>query len=74
PFSMAACTLNLSTSRQCFNVNLEGDLLKSCGDRLIIVRLPNDSTDDYEFDDAMDGWSEYSYYSDLDYDNELDLL
>ncbi|KAI3903572.1 hypothetical protein MKW98_032226 [Papaver atlanticum] len=58
--------------RQCFNVNLEGDLLKSCGDRLIIVRLPNDSTDDYEFDDAMDESSEYSYYSDLDYDNELD--
>ncbi|XP_026405303.1 putative F-box/LRR-repeat protein 23 [Papaver somniferum] len=40
--------------RQCFNVNLEGDLLKSCEDRLITVRLPNDSTDDYEFDDAMD--------------------
>ncbi|KAI3964008.1 hypothetical protein MKW92_043778 [Papaver armeniacum] len=58
--------------RQCFNVNLEGDLLKFCGDRLIIVRLPNDSTDDYEFDYAMDEFSEYSYSSDLDYDSELD--
>ncbi|KAI3895177.1 hypothetical protein MKW92_037894 [Papaver armeniacum] len=40
--------------RQCFNLNLEGDLLRSCGDRLIKLRLPNDSTDDYEFDDAIE--------------------
>ncbi|RZC43447.1 hypothetical protein C5167_036396 [Papaver somniferum] len=39
--------------RQFFNVNLEGDLMKSCRDRLIKIRLPNDSTDDYEFDDAI---------------------
>ncbi|OUZ99396.1 F-box domain [Macleaya cordata] len=41
--------------RQCFNVNLEGDLLKRCKDRLRKLRLPEDSTDDYEFDDAIDG-------------------
>ncbi|RZC66152.1 hypothetical protein C5167_009845 [Papaver somniferum] len=50
--------------RQCFNVNLEGDLLRSCGDRLIKLRLPNDSTDDYEFDDAIESvcsaWPEVS--------------
>ncbi|KAI3844023.1 hypothetical protein MKW92_020906 [Papaver armeniacum] len=39
--------------RKCFNVNLEGDLLKRCRDRVIKIRLPNDSTDDYEFDDAI---------------------
>ncbi|RZC68040.1 hypothetical protein C5167_011725 [Papaver somniferum] len=39
--------------RQCFNVILEGDLLRSWRDRLIKIRLPNDSTDDYEFDDAI---------------------
>ncbi|KAI3832346.1 hypothetical protein MKX03_003082, partial [Papaver bracteatum] len=40
--------------RQCFNVSLEGDLLKSCRDRLIKLKLPNDSTDDCEFDAAID--------------------
>ncbi|XP_026396451.1 putative F-box/LRR-repeat protein 23 [Papaver somniferum] len=30
--------------RQCFNLNLEGDLLKICGDTPIKIRLPNDST------------------------------
>ncbi|RZC44296.1 hypothetical protein C5167_037238 [Papaver somniferum] len=32
--------------RQYFNVNLEGDSLRSCRDRLIQLRLPNDSSDD----------------------------
>ncbi|KAI3903581.1 hypothetical protein MKW98_032235 [Papaver atlanticum] len=44
--------------RQCFNVNLEGDVLMSCRDRLIELRLPNDSTADYEFDAAMVQWFE----------------
>ncbi|OVA00182.1 Leucine-rich repeat [Macleaya cordata] len=36
---------------QCFNVNLEGDLLKRCTDAGIKnLRLPEDSTDDFEFD------------------------
>ncbi|MCL7024868.1 hypothetical protein MKW94_002823 [Papaver nudicaule] len=39
--------------RQCFNVNVEGDLLKSCRERHIKLRLPNDSTDDYELDAAL---------------------
>ncbi|KAI3872301.1 hypothetical protein MKW92_031601 [Papaver armeniacum] len=39
--------------RQCFNVNLEGDVLKSCTDRLIELRLPNDSVADYEFDATL---------------------
>ncbi|KAI3958505.1 hypothetical protein MKW92_031451 [Papaver armeniacum] len=62
--------------RQCFNVNLEGDLLKSCGDRLIKVKLPRDSTDDYEFDDTFDDGYDYLSYTDtnldldLGYDNE----
>ncbi|KAI3903575.1 hypothetical protein MKW98_032229 [Papaver atlanticum] len=57
--------------RQCFNVNLEGDLLKSCRDRLIKVKLPNGSTDDCEFDAGIDDRSyefpEGSCYSELDH-------
>ncbi|RZC44244.1 hypothetical protein C5167_037204 [Papaver somniferum] len=55
--------------RQCFNVNVEGDLLKSCRDRLITLRLPNDSTVDYEFDATInDGNSDYDEWR---YDNPL---
>ncbi|OVA13238.1 hypothetical protein BVC80_753g6 [Macleaya cordata] len=35
--------------RRCFNLNLEGDLLKRCVDGIRNLRLPEDSTDDYEF-------------------------
>ncbi|RZC44271.1 hypothetical protein C5167_037221 [Papaver somniferum] len=62
--------------RQCFNLNLEADLLKSCKQRLIKLRLPNDSTDEYEFDAAIDdGYDEFYGYeddpsglSDIDFD------
>ncbi|KAI3880497.1 hypothetical protein MKX03_023369, partial [Papaver bracteatum] len=51
--------------RQCFNLNLEADLLKSCRERLIKLRLPDDSTDDYEFDAAIDdGYDEFYGYED----------
>ncbi|MCL7047506.1 hypothetical protein MKW94_011021 [Papaver nudicaule] len=40
--------------RQCFNIELKGDLLMSCRDRHIQLRFPNDSTDDYEFDATID--------------------
>ncbi|XP_026393236.1 putative F-box/LRR-repeat protein 23 [Papaver somniferum] len=46
--------------RQCLNVNLEGDLLITCRDRLIKLRFPNDSSDDCEFDAAI-----------IDHDNEF---
>ncbi|KAI3959850.1 hypothetical protein MKX01_022332 [Papaver californicum] len=63
--------------RQCFNVSLEEDLLKSCRDRLIKLRLPNDSTDDYEFDAAIDDrsyeFTERSDSSDFDYDDYRDI-
>ncbi|MCL7033380.1 hypothetical protein MKW94_024671 [Papaver nudicaule] len=56
--------------RQCFNLNLEGDSLKSCRERHIKMRLPNDSTDDYEFDALTDDGSydeDYpSGFSDVD--------
>ncbi|KAI3903574.1 hypothetical protein MKW98_032228 [Papaver atlanticum] len=60
--------------RQCFNVNLEWDLLRTCRNRFIKLRLPNDSTDDNEFDDATDdrfserSWSRYLTF-DLDTDS-----
>ncbi|KAI3958760.1 hypothetical protein MKX01_023436 [Papaver californicum] len=58
--------------RQCFYVNLEGDLLKKCRDRLIKLRLPNDSTDDYEFDASSDDKSfEFTEHSFFDYANLL---
>ncbi|MCL7033381.1 hypothetical protein MKW94_024672 [Papaver nudicaule] len=67
--------------RQCFSVNLEGDLLKSCQERHIKLRLPNDSTDDYEFNAAIDDgfydFPEGSDFSGFDYDDEfceLDLV
>ncbi|KAJ7969049.1 F-box protein [Quillaja saponaria] len=40
--------------RQCFNVSLEGDLGKICAEQIKVLRLPDDSTDDYEFHAAMD--------------------
>ncbi|KAI3903578.1 hypothetical protein MKW98_032232 [Papaver atlanticum] len=58
--------------RQCFNVNLEGDLLITCRDRLIKLRFLNDSTDDCEFDAAfIDESSEGSYLSNFDNDSEI---
>ncbi|KAI3971290.1 hypothetical protein MKW92_021767 [Papaver armeniacum] len=57
--------------RQCFNLNLEGDMLKICKERLIKLRLPNDSTDDYEFDATIEDGSygeDYpSGFSDIDF-------
>ncbi|MCL7035798.1 hypothetical protein MKW94_020500 [Papaver nudicaule] len=70
--------------RQCFNLDLEGDLMKICRDRLIKLRLPNDSTDDYEFDAVIDEDSDefsdgcYTSYSrhddEFDYRREFDFL
>ncbi|CAF2116317.1 unnamed protein product [Brassica oleracea var. botrytis] len=36
--------------RQCFNVDLVGDLEKRCLERVRVVRRPNDSVHDYPFD------------------------
>ncbi|KAG2331365.1 hypothetical protein Bca52824_002545 [Brassica carinata] len=36
--------------RQCFNVNLGGDLEKRCDENIKVLRRPNDSTYDYPFD------------------------
>ncbi|CAN7009156.1 unnamed protein product [Brassica rapa subsp. trilocularis] len=36
--------------RQCFNVNLFGDMKKRCSERIKVVRHPNASTHDYHFD------------------------
>ncbi|KAK6932113.1 hypothetical protein RJ641_001737 [Dillenia turbinata] len=35
--------------RWCFNIALPGELGRRCGERLKILRRPNDPTDDYEF-------------------------
>ncbi|KAK9267231.1 hypothetical protein L1049_009653 [Liquidambar formosana] len=65
--------------RQCFNVNLAGDLGKRCAEQIKDLRRPYDSTDDYEFDaeihdddgsfdeDYPSGFSEIEFLSDDDY-------
>ncbi|CAN7009154.1 F-box protein SKIP19 [Brassica rapa] len=61
--------------RQCFNVNLLGDLEKRCDERIKVFRRPNDSTYDYPYDaTAIDIFSDEvvfrlmpdaNYYPDL---------
>ncbi|CAH8383948.1 unnamed protein product [Eruca vesicaria subsp. sativa] len=57
--------------RQCFNVNLVGDLEKRCLERIKVVRRPNDSVHDYPFDATVNDVSsdddDYLYgFSDVD--------
>ncbi|KAK2643020.1 hypothetical protein Ddye_024783 [Dipteronia dyeriana] len=43
--------------RQCFNINLAGNLKKRCLEKIQDLRCPNDSTSDYEFDATLkDGY------------------
>ncbi|KAF5192547.1 F-box protein skip19 [Thalictrum thalictroides] len=39
--------------RQCFTIDLKGDLLKKCSDRITDLRLPNDSTHGYGYDTSI---------------------
>ncbi|XP_010467505.2 PREDICTED: putative F-box/LRR-repeat protein 23 [Camelina sativa] len=39
--------------RQCFNINLVGDLEKRCLEKVKVVRRPNDSTADYPYDTSV---------------------
>ncbi|KAL0363611.1 UNVERIFIED_CONTAM: F-box protein SKIP19 [Sesamum calycinum] len=65
--------------RQCFSVNLVGDLGKRCSEQIKNLRRPCDSTDDYEWDaeiydcESFDGNYCSSGYSDIysigDYDD-----
>ena len=61
--------------RKCFNVTLSGNLGRRCTERIKNLRLPNDSTDDYEFiaeinddgsfdEDYPSGMSDINYFSD----------
>ncbi|XP_059666008.1 F-box protein SKIP19-like [Cornus florida] len=58
--------------RQCFNVNLKGDLAKRLYKKIKDLRLPNDSTEDYGFDaqiydeDDPFGLSDINSFSDYD--------
>ncbi|CAH8354455.1 unnamed protein product [Eruca vesicaria subsp. sativa] len=51
--------------RQCFIVNLVGDLEKRCSERIKVLRRPNDSTHDYPFDATLNdvdlSKDDYSY-------------
>lgn len=50
--------------RQCFNVELVGDLEKRCFKRIKVVRRPNDSVHDYPFDATV---NDFPYgFSDVD--------
>ncbi|CAF1889646.1 unnamed protein product [Brassica napus] len=39
--------------RQCFNVNIVGDLEKPCSERVKVLRRPNDSTHDYPYEEVL---------------------
>ncbi|KAK4858325.1 hypothetical protein QYF36_014606 [Acer negundo] len=52
--------------RQCFNINLAGNLKKRCLEKIQDLRCPNDSTSDYEFDATLQ--DSYGYGSDGDDD------
>ncbi|XP_065882119.1 F-box protein SKIP19-like [Euphorbia lathyris] len=63
--------------RQCFNVNLEGDLKRICSERIKDLRCPYDSTDDYPFDaeipDIGSSDEDYPYgFSDIDFMSDDD--
>ncbi|XVF68321.1 hypothetical protein PTKIN_Ptkin10aG0195400 [Pterospermum kingtungense] len=51
--------------RNCFNVNLEGDLGERCAEQIKNLKHPNDSLHDYQFADAemnnYPGVRNYSY-------------
>ncbi|CAB4276533.1 unnamed protein product [Prunus armeniaca] len=48
--------------RHCFNLNLEGDLGKRCTEQIKQLRLPNDSSDDYEFPATPYGFANFWEY------------
>ncbi|CAH8327190.1 unnamed protein product [Eruca vesicaria subsp. sativa] len=54
--------------RQCFNVNIVGDVEKRCSERIKVLRRPNDSTHDYPHDaSVIDMFScEYEFPDDTD--------
>lgn len=60
--------------RQCFNVNLGGDLGKRCAEQIKDLRRPLDSTEGYEFDASIhDNQYDYPhYFSDIDAFSELE--
>ncbi|XP_057763925.1 F-box protein SKIP19-like [Salvia miltiorrhiza] len=63
--------------RQCFGLNLGGDLGKRCREQVKDLRLPNDSVSDIswlvgepsELDhDCYGNYDDYNYYEDIDYE------
>ncbi|KAL1219996.1 F-box protein SKIP19 [Cardamine amara subsp. amara] len=57
--------------RECFNIDLVGDLEKRCSERIGVLRRPNDSTDDFPL--AMFLESESDYDSDYTYGYDRDF-
>jgi hypothetical protein len=45
--------------RQCFNVNLAGNLGRRCAEQIKDLRRPLDSTDDFEFNAEVDGYGSF---------------
>ncbi|XP_059435880.1 putative F-box/LRR-repeat protein 23 [Corylus avellana] len=45
--------------RQCFSVKLTGNLERRCAQQIKNLRLPHDSTDDYEFGAELDGYGSF---------------
>ncbi|XP_009804461.1 putative F-box/LRR-repeat protein 9 [Nicotiana tabacum] len=65
--------LELLDLRRCYNLNLEADLGRRCRQQIVDLKLPHDSTHDYEFDSGLghywafdDGYK--SVFADIAYD------
>jgi hypothetical protein len=60
--------------RQCFNLTLAGDLGRRCAQQIKHLRLPHDSTDDFECNDYSSLDCLFGWFSDMDnFSNTLSL-
>jgi hypothetical protein len=61
--------------RECFSISFAGNLERRCAEQIKDLRLPHDSTDDYEFnayrsfDDVSGGFSDIDHLSNTFYKN-----
>ncbi|KAL1207559.1 putative F-box protein [Cardamine amara subsp. amara] len=60
--------------RECFNIDLVGDLEKRCSERIGVLRRPNDSTADFPLAMFLECESDYdSDYTDYTYGYDRDF-
>jgi hypothetical protein len=57
---------------RCVNVSLAGNLGRRCAEQIKDLRHPNDSSDDYDFDNNFSYFDEYDDRLDLEYFEDYD--